>query len=118
MEIKQSNVNFGVALEALKQGNAVTRLGWNGNGMFLFMRPADELSVAFIVNNVKSLPDTVKKYFNDTTSYGLPGLPKNHEEVKVKFTSYLCMKAADGTIINGWLASQTDMLSEDWCILG
>ena len=26
------------------------------------------------------------------------------------------MKAADGTIVNGWLASQTDMLSEDWML--
>ena len=24
------------------------------------------------------------------------------------------MKAADDSIVNGWLASQTDMLSNDW----
>lgn len=23
-------------------------------------------------------------------------------------------KAADGTLVTGWLASQTDMLAEDW----
>ncbi|WP_262482542.1 DUF2829 domain-containing protein [Bacteroides neonati] len=34
----------------------------------------------------------------------------------VKFTAYLCMKAADGTIVNGWLASQSDMLANDWMI--
>jgi len=27
------------------------------------------------------------------------------------------MYAADGSIVNGWLASQSDMLSEDWSIL-
>ena len=27
------------------------------------------------------------------------------------------MKAADGTIVMGWLASQTDMLSEDWVLV-
>jgi hypothetical protein len=27
------------------------------------------------------------------------------------------MKAADESIVNGWLASQTDMLSEDWMVL-
>jgi hypothetical protein len=27
------------------------------------------------------------------------------------------MKAADGSIVNGWLASQTDMLSEDWVLV-
>ena len=69
-------LNFGQAIEALKQGKRVARKNWNGKGMFIFMRPADELN-----------------------------------------TAYLCMKAADGTIVNGWLASQTDMLSEDWAIL-
>ena len=34
----------------------------------------------------------------------------------VKFTAYICMKAADGTIINGWLASPSDMLANDWMI--
>lgn len=109
-----NGLDFGWAICALKAGKLVTRAGWNGKGMFLFIRPADELSVDMIVNKVKSLPDSVKKYFNDTTSYGLPGLPANLDEAKVKFTAYICMKAADGTIVNGWLASQTDMLSEDW----
>jgi len=27
------------------------------------------------------------------------------------------MLTADGKVLTGWLASQTDMLSEDWCIL-
>ena len=36
---------------------------------------------------------------------------------KIKFTAYLCMKAADGTVVNGWLASQTDMLASDWMIV-
>jgi hypothetical protein len=27
------------------------------------------------------------------------------------------MKTADDKILMGWLASQTDMLSTDWCIL-
>jgi hypothetical protein len=27
------------------------------------------------------------------------------------------MKAADGSIVIGWLASQTDMLAEDWVVV-
>jgi hypothetical protein len=27
------------------------------------------------------------------------------------------MKAADGSIVNGWLASQTDILAEDWVLV-
>lgn len=29
----------------------------------------------------------------------------------------ICMKTADNKILTGWLASQTDMLSEDWTVV-
>lgn len=36
-------MNFGDAIEALKNGDRVTRAGWNGKGMWLtLMRPTDE----------------------------------------------------------------------------
>lgn len=98
-------MNFGQAIEEVKKGRLVARSGWNGKGMFIFMRPSDTLPKN-IIPNVKSLPDSVKKWIEN-----------NSESEDVKFTSYLCMKAADGTIVNGWLASQTDMLSEDWDIV-
>jgi hypothetical protein len=105
---------FGQALESIKQGRLATRKGWNGKGMFIFMRPADEIRIDVVVNNVKSLPYAVKEYFKqDIVDIAAD---KILETDVVKFTAYLCMKAADGTIVNGWLASQTDMLSEDWMI--
>lgn len=30
---------------------------------------------------------------------------------------YLILKTADSKILMGWLASQTDILAEDWCVL-
>ena len=33
-------MNFGQAIEALKAGKKVTRMGWNGKGMFLWLKPA------------------------------------------------------------------------------
>lgn len=111
-------VSFGAALEALKQGKRVARNGWNGKGMFIFMRPADELNIGFVVDKVKSLPESVKRYFEqDILDEHGQRIEVIEESDTVKFTAYLCMKAADGTIVNGWLASQTDMLSEDWVIL-
>lgn len=107
------NQNFGQAIEALKQGKRVARQGWNGKGMFIFERPADELEYSFI-EKVKSLPQSVKDFLRNkalSTEGSLSDLPK------VTFGAYLCMYAADGSIVNGWLASQTDMLSNDWCIL-
>ena len=109
-----SNLNFGQALEALKKGKLVARKGWNGKSMFLFIRPADKLTTSFIPN-VKSLPQSVKNWIDenidDKVNTGEPGLQEVH------FGSYICMKAADNSIVNGWLASQTDLLSEDWEIL-
>lgn len=94
---------FDFAVLALKAGKMVTRQGWNGKGMYIFMRPADNLKVDFIPS-VKSLPQSVKDHLSQV------------DADSIQFTAYLCMKAADGTIVNGWLASQTDILAEDWTI--
>jgi len=110
-------MDFGIALKALKEGKRVSREGWNGKGMFIFMRPADELHIDFVVDKVKSLPQSVKDYYHqDRIDEKGNQLILGENEV-VKFTSYICMKAFDGSIVNGWLASQTDILSEDWTIL-
>lgn len=100
-------MNYGEALELLKAGKLVTRSGWNGKGMFIFMRPADVLP-DHVVSNAVSIPQPVKRFFEKKWL----GKPVQNNYVKV--TAYLCMKAADDTIVNGWLASQTDMLAEDW----
>jgi hypothetical protein len=43
---------------------------------------------------------------------------KNHYgDNKVKICPHIDMKAADGSYVVGWLASQTDMLAEDWDIV-
>lgn len=105
--IGNTNLSFGQAIELAKQGKLVQREGWNGKGMFIFMRPGDSIPVKTVVENIKTLPDGVKKYFQNLTEGAM-------ENIAVGFTPYLCMKAADDSIVNGWLASQTDMLAKDW----
>lgn len=109
----ESGLTFGQALEAVKQGKLASREGWNGKGMFIFMRPGDELSPDTVVNKVKSLPKSVKDWVYNKG----PLVQLSNRTNSIKFTPYFCMKAADDTIVNGWLASQTDMLATDWCIL-
>ena len=87
-------MNFGQALEEVKKGNLVTREGWNGKGMFIFLQ--------------KGYPDGIALNKNTSEALGV------EEGTVMKITPYLMMKAADGTLVTGWLASQTDMLSEDW----
>lgn len=100
-------MSFGDAIEVLKQGGLVRRAGWNGKGMFLFIRPSDSLPVDFIVDKVKSLPASFKSWVSDNCE----------TNDNIKFAEYICMKAADGSITNGWNAAQVDMLAEDWEIV-
>ena len=85
-------MNFGEALEALKQGKAVSRAGWNGKGMYLVLVGGGTANHPLVEGGaeVEALP-----------SIGM----------------WTTNAAGRRAFLNGWLASQTDMLSEDWCIL-
>lgn len=102
-DIKQSQpkntYNFGQAIEALKRGHKVAREGWNGKGMFLFLLPAGKIPKSAI--NDGKLMEV------------LEGNGKDHFEA----LGSIRMKTADDKILTGWLASQTDMLAEDWCVV-
>ena len=115
-EEKNSGLTFGQAIEQLKQGNLVSRDGWNGKKMFLFMRPFDNIDIEMIPR-IKSLPEKVKNYFINEFANGQTHFESGNP-IQVHFCEYICMKDALGNIVNGWLASQTDMLSEDWKIVG
>lgn len=101
-------MKFGEALEAVKEGKLAARAGWNDKGMFIFMRPADELDPQFIINGVKSLPQAYKDTLKGVTF---------QEGEKVKFRAYLCPKAADNSVVNGWQPNQLDMLTDDWEVI-
>jgi hypothetical protein len=110
-------LTFGDALEALKNGKKVACEGWDSEGVFVFMRPSDKIHVSFVAKEIKSLPQSVKDYYyQDCVDENGNELDLGKDDV-VKFTAYLCLKAADGTIVNGWQPSQSDMLAEDWEIV-
>jgi hypothetical protein len=94
-------MTFGLALEALKQGKRVARAGWNGKNMWLSLsgplegRPIPAQAF-WSANNMNFAFD------NGGKANVLPAIT---------------MKTADGSILMGWLASQTDMLASDWSIV-
>lgn len=94
-----NNVDFGAAIRALKDGKRVAREGWNGKGMFLFLLPANTVPVSVIHD--PALRSVVDELGGET----------------FEALGSIRMKTADGKILTGWLASQTDILSEDWVIL-
>lgn len=91
---KQSgNLSFGDAITYLKLGYKVARAGWNGKGMFLFLVPG----LVFKVNRP-------------------PLLGIYPEGTEITYQPHIDMKTADDKVVP-WLASQTDMLSNDWCLV-
>lgn len=97
----QPLLTFGAALEALKQGKRVARIGWNGKGMFLFLLPASDGIPTKVIHD-PALRSVIESEVGGET-----------------FDAYgsIRMFTADKKILTGWLASQTDLLSEDWIIL-
>lgn len=89
------NMNFGMALEVAKTGNKIARSGWNGKNMFVCYMPPMELPEA-------SVNERTKKFVPDGD---------------LKVGGYFVMFTADKTWQPGWLASQSDLLAEDWEIV-
>ena len=96
-------LSFGLALEALKKGMKVARAGWNGKDMWL--------SLSGVGATVRNVP--AHSFWSGNNADYAKAQPDRHARVLPCIT----MKTADGCILMGWLASQTDMLSEDWVIV-
>lgn len=90
----EATFSFGEAIKYLKRGLKVARKGWNGKGMYLFLGYDIELTTdADLGEYTKEKPDG---------SY------------EADVCDSVCMRTADKSIVVGWLASQTDMLADDW----
>jgi len=80
-------MNYSQALDKMKRGFKVLRIGWNGKDMYLFIVTGWSITESSVIS--------------------IPVLP---------LLSFIAMKTADDAIVP-WLASQTDMLAEDWMVL-
>lgn len=89
-------MTFGDALVVLKSGGRVARHGWNGKNM----------SVAY----QKGYPDGIPCNKNTAQAWGM------EEGELFKCRPYLQMRCADGTF-QMWLASQSDILADDWYVV-
>jgi hypothetical protein len=89
-------MTFGGAVEAMKAGAKCARVGWNGKGMFVVYQ--------------KGYPEGIPANKNTAEAFGM------QEGELFKVRPYLQMRCADGTH-QMWLASQSDILEEDWVIV-
>lgn len=97
MRVIETGKNFGDAIAALKLGRKICRQGWNGKGMYLWLLPAAKVKAEWCKE---------------------PHLKTLAEEAggELDCLGSIRMLTADKKVLTGWLASQTDILSEDWCI--
>jgi len=101
----ETKLSFGQALDQLKLGKAISREGWNGKGMFVYLNKGSrDVSGESHegTENVEGIPFHLFEMGDKGTVTRLPNVN---------------MKAATGSTVTGWLASQTDLLAEDWCVL-
>ena len=91
-------MTFGMAIEAMKLGKKVARAGWNGKGMYVWIMPGST------VKDCKTITDPHLKAIDEA-------------EGEIRFLGSVRMRTATGDVLTGWLASQTDMLSDDWQIV-
>lgn len=85
-------MDFSEALKQVKEGERFMRKGWNGKDMFIFLVPGSEFTVS-----------------------RTPLLGIYPEGTPIKYHGHIDMKTAQGYVVP-WLASQADLLAEDWCL--
>ncbi len=87
----RKNLNFSQALNHVKKGGKAQRANWNGKAMFIFLVGGSTFKV-----NRKPLLGIYK------------------EGTVIEYRSHIDMVTADGSVVP-WLASQSDLLENDWC---
>lgn len=85
-------MDFGEALDALRDGKAVYRTGWNASAQYIYLVPAASYPPS---------TDIAKEEFGGED---------------VPYGAYLAIKTVRQNVVP-WLASQTDLLAEDWQVL-
>lgn len=96
-------MSFGHAIEALKNGQRVARAGWNGKGMFIVLMPRLQLPPFNTQGTERKVNDRTAKWIG--------------EDTPLDCQPYFAMWTAAKQWQPGWLASQADMLANDWMIL-
>jgi hypothetical protein len=92
-------MKFGEALELAKQGHRIARTGWNGKRMWVCYSPGSTIT------------DASRVWGKATRDWAEQQLARG-EEVIIR--PYMIMKTAQEDLQIGWLASQSDMLADDW----
>lgn len=99
LSYSDTKMSFGQAIEALKAGYKVARKGWNGKGMWLIL-----------------VPGTPVAELREGTPYK-NALNEDQCEILPHIDMWTTNAEGRRAMLCGWLASQSDMLAEDWVVV-
>lgn len=98
LEDNNNSMDFGQALEKLKQGYKVAREGWNGKNMWLAIQEGTT------IDSKKAHGGVAKKLADEGVD-------------KITIAPHIDMKTATGDIAVGWKPSNLDLFAEDWVVV-
>ena len=93
------NLSFSAAVFLMKKGHKLARAGWNGKGMWVIY-----------------VPGTKKATLAEGSPYA-NHLKRKTVEILPHFDMYTVNAKGRRAMLPGWLASQSDIDAEDWCIV-
>lgn len=96
-------MNFGEAIEALKQGKAIQREGWNGKGLFVVKQVPAHITED-IIPKMQSLPQSAKDILMSRVS------------PHIDYTNQMLIINPDGRA-DSWVPSVSDVFAEDWKVV-
>ena len=99
-------MKFGEVIEMMKAdpSRRFARENWNGKGMFIYLVPGHAVDSKDWTGPKECI------YAKDVLDDDGVTITKH----RVWINGHVDMKTADDSVIVGWLATQTDMLNEDW----
>ena len=102
-------MDFGDALRAMKDGHKVAREGWNGKNMWIALTPGSLFDAGLAKDGHAA------KFRAAEVDEINAANPEGY--IQIRLLPHIDMRSADGSMVVGWLASQTEMLAEDWQIV-
>lgn len=98
-------MRFGDAVELMKAGKRVSRQGWNGRGMYVYYVEGRKVPIEqWAVRDPASAPTEEERQ-------------NRYVEILPHIDMYTVNRNGRRARLSGWLASQTDMLADDWFVV-
>ena len=104
-------MDIGRARQAIEAGERVARFGWNGKGMYL-------IQLRGLSARVMCCPHQPRPLAGPAAFLG-PDAPRDQllQALDIRLPPTTVMRTADGAWV-AWLCSQSDLLADDWIVLG